>query len=102
VSGGVYKYYRRLARGWAGGSLPAMAPAEDVVLRAPLGTTTLHSISGRQYTVDDHGCVVVIADDAGPLIANGWQRVERYAIVYSATLTARLGGAAVSRLLACG
>ena len=75
--GGVFEYYRRLACGWAGGTLPAIAPAEDVVLRASLGTTTLHSISGRQYVVDARGCAAVAAGDADPFVRTGWQRVEQ-------------------------
>jgi hypothetical protein len=77
--GGVFEYYRRLACGWSGGTFLATAPAADVILRAPSGTgiTTLHALSGRQYTVDAHGCVTVTADDADPFIRTGWQRVEQ-------------------------
>jgi hypothetical protein len=50
--------------GWAGGTLPAIAPAEDVVLRVPSGT-------------DARGCVTVAADDAEPLVRGGWQRIEQ-------------------------
>ena len=73
----MFEYYRRLAGGWTGGSLQTIAPAEDVVLRAPPGTTTLHTRSGRQHTVNAHGCVTVIMDDAELLVRNGWQRVEQ-------------------------
>ena len=75
--GGVFEYYRRLAVGWHGGAFPASAPAPDVVLRAPPGTTTVHAMSGQIHTVDARGCVTVTADDAEPLIRDGWLRVEQ-------------------------
>jgi hypothetical protein len=60
--GGVYEYYRRLASGWAGGTpVPTANSTADVVLKVPVGTTTLHAMSGRQYTVDARGCVTVTA-----------------------------------------
>ena len=76
--GGVYEYYRRRACGWSGGAFPASEPAPDVMLRAPCGsgTTTVHAMSGHQYTVNARGCVTVSADDAEPLIRIGWQRVD--------------------------
>ena len=35
------------------------------------------SRNGRMYTVYANGCVTMIADDAGPLIGNGWQSVDQ-------------------------
>jgi hypothetical protein len=42
----------------------------DVVLRAT-------GLSGRAYLPDARGLFVVTAEDAKPLCANGWQRVEQ-------------------------
>jgi hypothetical protein len=54
----------------------ADAPAH-LVLRTPADTSAATGLSGRAYLPDARGLFVVIAEDAKPLVAHGWQRVER-------------------------
>jgi len=60
---------------WPAAGRAALAGGRHDAARA-CGSTTIHAMSGRQYTVDARGCVTVTADDAEPLMCSGWQRVE--------------------------
>jgi hypothetical protein len=71
---GILEYYRRLATETPRTVAPSVSSPECVVLRAPAGTSTVYGMSGRSYAVDERGRVTVTADDAEPLIRNGWQR----------------------------
>lgn len=75
---GLLEYYRQMANGTGVGA-PTAAGAPNVTLRAPAGisTTTLYTMTGRQVMVRADGTVVVGDVDAKPLMAAGWQRIER-------------------------
>jgi hypothetical protein len=56
---------------------PNARPAVALVtLRAPGAVSSASGLSGRSYVPDAHGCFTMTAEDAKPLIAHGWMRVE--------------------------
>ena len=74
---GVFEYYRQEAAATkADRRSVTTIPAKTVKLRAPDGVSTVHGSSGRSYLVDAAGVVEVTDDDARPLLAHGFERLE--------------------------
>jgi Terminase RNaseH-like domain/Terminase large subunit, T4likevirus-type, N-terminal len=74
---GVFEYYRQEAAATkADRRSVTTIPAKTVKLRAPDGVSTIHGSSGRSYLVDAVGVVEVTDDDAGPLLAHGFERLD--------------------------
>jgi hypothetical protein len=72
---GLIEYYRQLATGTGVGAR-ALAPPDSVTLTAPIGISLAYTITGRAIMVRADGTVETSEEDAKPLIAAGWQRVE--------------------------
>jgi phage terminase large subunit-like protein len=70
---GIFEYYRDGII-----TTTSRQPAKDaiVALRAPRGTSTVHSMSGAQYVVDDDGMVKVTEADSKSLISHGFEPAE--------------------------
>jgi hypothetical protein len=71
---GLLEYYRQQANGTA--AKPAAEQVPEVKLKAPAGTSSLYTKSGKSCHVDADGCVTVSAEDAAPMIRKGWQQIE--------------------------
>ena len=88
--GGLLEYYRQMATGTGVGARKA-AIAPKVTLRAPTAISTVYTITGLQVAVRADGTIEVDDEDAKPLIAGGWQRIERDETLEPGTATLAVG-----------
>ena len=73
---GLLEYYRREADATkTSTTAKATPPSATTRLRAPLGTSTVYGVTGRQYLVGADGLVEVTDEDAKPLVAQGFDKI---------------------------
>jgi hypothetical protein len=76
----VFEHYRQTYGDGAVDREPTALPPPptepcDVVLRAPGAVSLVTGLSGRNY-IPAQGLFSVTKEDAKPLLANGWQKIE--------------------------
>jgi hypothetical protein len=73
----IIEFYRQQAEGRHQVQVEDAAGVSDamVALRAPAGVSAVHGYSGALYVVGADGIVTVKPEDAGALVAHGYERV---------------------------
>jgi len=70
----IIEYYRREVEELKGGSTGNGDKDELIPLRMKPGISTVYGKSSKKYVPDATGVIFVSAEDAAPLIADGFER----------------------------